>query len=63
MIIRALSGAKLHAKLRNGLTTELKRSLQRSYKKLAVKLKDSSLIELELALEMKLRNEPTIELP
>ena len=45
----------LHAKLRNKPTTKLK-------KELAAKLKESSLIELELASEAKPRNEPTTEL-
>jgi len=62
MTIKARNGAKLHAKLRIELTTELFRACCEARKELAVKLKDSSLIELELALEAKLRNEPTAEL-
>ena len=55
-------GAKLHAKLRIELTTELFRACSEARKGLAAKLKDSSLIELMLASEAKLRNEHTTEL-
>ena len=62
MTIKARRRAKFHAKLRNELTAELKEACSGARKELAVKLKDSSLIELGLALEAKLRNEPTTEL-
>ena len=62
MTIKACSGAKLHAKLRNEPRTELKGVYSEARKELAAKLKDSSLIELRLASETKLKNEPTAEL-
>jgi len=58
MTIKACNGAKLHAKLRNELTTELKEACSEARKELAVKLKDSSLIDLELTSEAKLRMSP-----
>jgi len=41
---------------------EPKRACNEGRKKLAAKLKDSSLIELELDSKAKLKNEPTVEL-
>ena len=62
MIIKARSGAKLRVQLRNEPTTELKGACSYARKELTAKLKDSSLIELELASEARLKNEPTAEL-
>ena len=62
MTKRARNRAKLHVKLRNELTTELKGACREARKVLAAKLKESFLIELELASDAKLRNELTTEL-
>jgi len=62
MTIRARSGAKLHAKLRDEPTMELKRARTEAKKELVAKLKDNSLIDLELASEAKIRDVPTTEL-
>ena len=62
MTIKACNGAKLHAKLRNEPTMELKRACSEARKELAANLKDNSLMERELASEVKLRNESTTEL-
>ena len=69
MIIRAHSGAKLHAKLKNKPSTELQKSFmwswemssQRSYSELAAELRDSSQQSYQ-KFQAKLENTPTMEL-
>ena len=58
MTIKVHSGAKPHAKLRNKTITELKGACSEARKELVAELKDSSLIDLELTLEAKLRMSP-----
>jgi len=58
MTIKAHSGAKLHVNLRIGPTVKLKEACSEARKELFCEAKFSSLIELELSSEAKLRMSP-----